>query len=179
MVLDALRLLPPAIASRAAVLFAGRIDPAIRTDIDSRCSALARDRPELWLRVEDRRLDRGELETLVARSDVVLAPYQRFVGSSGVLLWAARAGRPVLAQEFGLVGRLTRDHRLGAVADSSDPVQLAREIEHMIVRGPQSFIDLSSATTFAASRTPYRFASTVLSSLGERVATLSRLARAP
>jgi glycosyltransferase involved in cell wall biosynthesis len=170
MVLDALRLLPPAIANRTAVLFAGRIDPAIRDNIDGRCSALARDRPDLWLRIEDRRLDRGELEALVARSDIVLAPYQRFVGSSGVLLWAARAGRPVLAQEFGLVGRLTRDHRLGAVADSSDPVQLAREIEHMIVRGPQSFIDLPSATTFAASRTPHRFASTVLSSLGERVA---------
>jgi glycosyltransferase involved in cell wall biosynthesis len=170
MVLDALRLLPPAIAGRAAVLFAGRIDPAIRADIDSRRSALARDQPGLWLRIEDRRLDLGELEALVGRSDVVLAPYQRFVGSSGVLLWAARAGRPVLAQEFGLIGRLTRDHRLGAVADSSDPVRLAREIEHMIVRGPQSFIDLPSATTFASSRTAQRFASTVLSSLGERVA---------
>ena len=84
----------------------------------------------------------------MARSDVVLAPYQRFVGSSGVLMWAARAGRPVLAQEFGLVGRLTRDHRLGAVADSSDPAHLAREIERMIVHGPQNFIDLSIGRDF-------------------------------
>lgn len=58
----------------------------------------------------------------------------RFVGSSGVLLWAARAGRPVLAQEFGLIGRLTRDHRLGTVAHSSGPVRLADEIERMVVR---------------------------------------------
>ena len=85
----------------------------------------------------------------------------------------------MLAQEFGLVGRLTRDHRLGPVADSSDPVHLAGEIESMVVRGPENFIDLSSASTFASSRTPHRFASTVLSSLGERVAALSRLARAP
>jgi glycosyltransferase involved in cell wall biosynthesis len=164
MVLDALRLLPPPIAARVAVLFAGRIDPAIRDGMDARCRRLARERPELWLRIEDRRLDQAELDLLVARSDIVLAPYQRFVGSSGVLLWAARAGRPVLAQEFGLVGRLTRDHRLGAVADSSDPVRLADEIERMVVRGPQTFIDLSSAATFALSRTPQRFASTVLSS---------------
>jgi hypothetical protein len=34
----------------------------------------------------------------------------------------------------------------------------------MVVRGPQTFIDLSSAATFALSRTPQRFASTVLSS---------------
>jgi len=88
----------------------------------------------------------------------------RFVGSSGVLLWAARAGRPVLAQEFGLIGRLTRDHRLGTVAHSSGPVRLADEIERMVVCGPRTFIDLSSTTTFVSSRTPKRFASTVLSS---------------
>jgi hypothetical protein len=40
----------------------------------------------------------------------------------------------------------------------------------MIVHGPQSFIDLSSATTFASARTPQRFASTVFSSLIERTA---------
>jgi len=165
MMLEALRLLPAHIAARVAVLFAGRVDPAIRDSIDARRGALARERPELWLRIEDRRLDRAELDVLVARSDVVLAPYQRFVGSSGVLLWAARAGRPVLAQEFGLVGRLTRDHRLGAVADSSDPVRLAGEIERMVECGPQTFIDLPSATTFASFRTPQRFASTVLSSV--------------
>jgi hypothetical protein len=78
------------------------------------------------------------------------------------LLWAARAGRPVLAQEFGLVGRLTRDHCLGAVADSSDPAKLAAQIERMVEGGPQSFIDLSSAARFASSRTPHRFASIVL-----------------
>jgi glycosyltransferase involved in cell wall biosynthesis len=169
-VLDALRLLPTHISKRAALLLAGRIDPAIHSAIKERCSALARERPDLWLRIEDRWLSRAELEVLVARSDVVLAPYQRFVGSSGVLMWAARAGRPVLAQEYGLVGRLTRDHRLGAVVDSSDPARLAHEIERMIVHGPQNFIDVSSAKTFALSCTPYRFASTLLSSLSERTA---------
>jgi hypothetical protein len=70
----------------------------------------------------------------------------------------------VLAQEFGLIGRLTRDHRLGTVAHSSGPVRLADEIERMVVCGPRTFIDLSSTTTFVSSRTPKRFASTVLSS---------------
>jgi glycosyltransferase involved in cell wall biosynthesis len=166
MVLDALRLLPDRIAARVTILFAGRVDPAIRDAIEARRGALAREQPLLQLRIDDRRLDRVELEALVTKSDIVLAPYQRFVGSSGVLLWAARAGRPVLAQEFGLVGRLTRDHRLGAVADSSDPAKLAAQIERMVAGGPQSFIDLSSATRFASSRTPHRFASIVLACVG-------------
>ena len=110
------RLLPTHIGRRTALLLAGRIDPMIHGAIRERCSTLAREQPELWLRIEDRWLNRAELAVLVERSDVVPAPYQRFVGSSGVLMWAARAGRPVLAQEYGLVGRLTQDHHLGAVA---------------------------------------------------------------
>ena len=162
MVLDALRQLPERIAGRVAVLFAGRVDPAIRDAIEARRDVLAREQPGLWLRIEDRRLDRAELDSLVSQSAVILAPYQRFVGSSGVLLWAARAGRPVLAQSFGLVGRLTRDHRLGLVADSSDPSKLGAEMQRMVDGGPQSFIDRSSAADFASSRTPQRFASQVL-----------------
>jgi glycosyltransferase involved in cell wall biosynthesis len=164
MVLDALRLLPDHVAARVAVRFAGRIDPAIRDTIEARRRILSQEKRGLRLRIDDRRLDQTELDALVTRSDVVLAPYQRFVGSSGVLLWAARAGRPVLAQEFGLVGRLTREHRLGAVADSSDPAKLAAQIERMVEAGPQSFIDLSAAAHFASSRTPHRFASIVLAS---------------
>jgi glycosyltransferase involved in cell wall biosynthesis len=162
-VLDALGRLSPAIAARVAVLFAGRVDPGLRERLEQKCHQLKRERPELWLRIDDRRLDRGELACLVRQSDVVLAPYQRFVGSSGVLLWAARAGRPVLAQEFGLVGRLTRDHGLGVAVDSSDPAQLAREVTRMVECGPTNFINHAAARRFAEAQTPQRFASLVLS----------------
>lgn len=162
-VLDALALLPARIASRVAVRFAGRVDPGLRQAIDQRCRALEISHPELWLRVDDRRLASGELTALVDRSDVILAPYQRFVGSSGVLLWAARAGRPVLAQEFGLIGKLTRDNQLGVAVDSGNIEQLAREIVRMVECGPATFIDRSAAARFVAAQTPQRFASLVLS----------------
>ncbi len=162
-VLDALLLLPPELASRIAVLFAGKVDPQLRQRLDQRLRALSKQQPDLWVRIEDRRLDRVELAALVRRSDVVLAPYQRFVGSSGVLLWAALNGRPVLAQDYGLVGRLTREHRLGISVDSCDPSRLAYEIARMVQRGPASFIDLAAAARFAAAQTPHRFASLVLS----------------
>ena len=162
-VLDALALLPPGTARRVAVRFAGKVDPGLRYAIDQRCRALETSHPELWLRIDDRRLTSGELATLVDRSDVVLAPYQRFVGSSGVLLWAARAGRPVLAQDFGLIGKLTRDNRLGIAVDSGNIEQLAHEIGRMVDCGPATFIDRPAAARFVAAQTPQRFASLVLS----------------
>ena len=162
-VLEALARVPPEITRRLAVLFAGRIDPGLRGRLDERRRLLINRRPDLWLRFDDRRLEDGELAHLIDRSDVVLAPYQRFVGSSGVLLWAARHGRPVLAQEYGLVGRLTRDHRLGISVDAGDPARLAAEIERMVRFGPSTFIDRHAASRFAATQTPQRFASLVLS----------------
>ena len=162
-VLDALRTLQPEIAERVAVLFAGRIDPALRPELERRRLAVERERPDLWLRIDDRRLDRGELTALVRQSDVVLAPYQRFVGSSGVLLWAALNGRPVLAQDYGLVGRLTREHKLGLSVDACAPSEIARGIGLMVTEGPGQFFDAQSALRFAAAQTPSRFASLVLS----------------
>jgi glycosyltransferase involved in cell wall biosynthesis len=162
-VLDALSLLPAGIASRVGVLFAGKVDPDLRERLHRQRLDLARHRPELWLRIEDRRLDDTELAALVRQSDVVLAPYQRFVGSSGVLLWAALNGRPVLAQDYGLIGRLTRDHRLGVPVDACNPERIAREMTRMVEGGPASFFDAPAATRFAAAQTPRRFASLVLS----------------
>ncbi len=162
-VLDALLLLPKDIAGRVAVRFAGRVDPDLRERIAARQRELAQRHPDLWLRIDDRRLEPAELAQLVRQSDVVLAPYQRFVGSSGVLLWAAVSGRPVLAQEFGLVGKLTRDHHLGLSVDASDPSHIAREIARMVECGPATFFDRPAAASFAASQTPRHFASGVLS----------------
>jgi len=162
--LEALALLEPHIAARVAVLFAGRVDPALREALALRHRALLARHPEIWLRIEDRRLDAPELGALIRRSDVVLAPYQRFVGSSGVLLWAAREGRPVLAQEYGLVGRLTREHHLGHVVDSGSPSSLAVEITRMVDQGPESFIDKHAAQAYAAAHSPHDFASAVISS---------------
>jgi glycosyltransferase involved in cell wall biosynthesis len=161
-VLEALERLPPSVATRIDVVLAGRVDPALRDRLNEHCTRLATVQPHLQLRIEDRRLDQTELESLVRRSDVVLAPYQRFVGSSGVLLWAARAGKPVLAQAYGLVGRLTQEHRLGLTVDSSDPAAVATAITQMAQRGPSSFFDPNAAQAFAASQTPQRFAAAVL-----------------
>jgi glycosyltransferase involved in cell wall biosynthesis len=161
--LTALRRLEPRTAGRLAVVLAGRVDPDIRDELEARRRMLINAQPTLRLQIADRRLDSAEIDSLIGRSSVVLAPYQRFVGSSGVLLWAARAGRPVLTQDFGLIGRLTRDYGLGLAIDCSDPACLAFAIECIVENGARTLFDPAGARRFVASRTPARFAAMVMS----------------
>jgi hypothetical protein len=114
--------------------------------------------------LEDRWLAREEIEALVQRSDVVLAPYQRFVGSSGVMVWAARLGKPLLTQDFGMLSCLTRDYRLGVAADCTNPFLLAEAMAQFVIHGPHHFIDQHLAEEFVAGRSPEHFAETVLTS---------------
>jgi glycosyltransferase involved in cell wall biosynthesis len=159
--LDALRHVSREHRGRMAVMFAGRIDPAIRNVVMEKWASTRRDLQELQLEIEERRLSAGELEAVVQRSHVLLAPYQRFVGSSGVLLWAARAGKPILTQDFGLMGPLVREFGLGVAVDTTDPIALARAMVEIVDHGTRSVFDRRSATEFCLSHTPQAFASAI------------------
>jgi len=159
--LDALKALPYEEALRIGVLFAGRIAPEIAAEFDDRFRRLGEAQPLLWLGCENRRLGEAEIGQLVARADIVLAPYQRFVGSSGILLWAARAGKPVLTQNLGLIGRLVRDFHLGLVADVETASGLLAAIRRVAHDGIDAFSDPESMQRFVAERTPQRFAAAI------------------
>jgi glycosyltransferase involved in cell wall biosynthesis len=163
--LEALRLVPQDVRQRMAVVLAGRIEPAIREAVQLRVQKLSGGESDLWLRIEDRWIHSAELDRLIARCDVVLAPYHRFVGSSGVLLWAARAGKPVLTQSYGLIGRLVDDFALGIAVDTSDAAQLAGALVRMVERDPKAFFDSQSAARFIDDRSPERFAAEVFAGL--------------
>lgn len=160
--LDALAELPEDVAERIAVVVAGRLDVALRPAVEQARDRALAVRPSLWLHIEDRRLSEEGIEALVERSDVVLAPYQRFVGSSGILMWAARARRPLICQDYGLLGHLARQHALGLTADTTDPSALADAMTLAVRRGAAALGDTDRMAAFAAPHTPERFARTVL-----------------
>ncbi len=164
--LEALCHVPVATAAGIAVVVAGKVAPEIRPVVRRALARLRKRQPQLWLHLEDRWLEDDEIAGLVRASAVVLAPYQRFVGSSGVLLWAARAGVPVLTQDYGLIARLVQEHRLGVTADVTDPRVLANAITHMVTEGPGGSFDPAAAEAFAAARSPVSFAATILATAG-------------
>ncbi|MDE1145966.1 MAG: glycosyltransferase [Azospirillaceae bacterium] len=163
--LDALHRLPAEAAGRIGVMIAGKVDPALRDQVHAGLDRLAQDQPRLWIHLEDRRLASGEINALIKESNIILAPYQRFVGSSGVLLWAARAGKPVLTQDLGLLGYLARTHRLGLALDTTNADTLSKGIEYISESEEKSYFDQESAAKYIQYQSPHNFASEIFSSL--------------
>lgn len=159
--LTALALLPAETAANLAVLLSGRVDPALRGTVAALRRRVEAARPEIWLRIDDREVPDADLAALVARADVILAPYQRFVGSSGVLLWAAGAGKPVITQAYGLLGRYVRDYGLGLVCDTTDPRALAASLMLALEQGGAALADPDGMASFVRERSPERFAGTI------------------
>lgn len=149
--LDALALLPPETAGNLSVVLAGRVvEPALYPAMAPRIAALESNPVQLI--VSDSFVPDERIQSLVRAADLILLPYQRHVGSSGVLVRAAAAERPALAQEYGLVGYQTRTHKLGQAVDTTSPQAIAEALGAFVAAPARAF-DPSAARAFAAQNT--------------------------
>ena len=158
-ILDALARLDPKIAASCHIRFAGKIEPTIREEFNARLAQLTLDANPTHVEVLDRYLDENEVSAMVRAADVILAPYLRHVGSSGVLYWAAAAGKPVITQDYGLIGREAQEFGLGLIANTLSTASLADALATAIrangdnlanPEGQARFIDGHSPQSFAA-----------------------------
>ncbi len=81
--------------------------------------------------VINRYVSSEEERQLFAASDVVLLPYHKHFGISGVLMRAIGAGLPAIVSDEELLGRLVREHGLGLLFSSGEVAALRGAIEHM------------------------------------------------
>jgi len=171
--LEALARLTAAEHRRMAVILAGRLEGVIRESVGRQLARLRTRAPDLSVHLEDRFIPEPELHQLVTGADVILAPYQRFVGSSGVVVLSAAAGKPVITQSYGLVGALTREYRLGLAVDTTDPSALAGALKRAVCE-PDRLCDRHRLSEFARQHTPERFAAVVFTALEDHLRRDSR-----
>ena len=163
--LAALRLLPAGQQQALSLVVIGAARGAEKSRIDDQVSRL-RGQGRVQIIQHDRFVDEEEIPGIFAAADLVLLPYQRHVGSSGVLVRAALAGIPVLGSDYGLLGEHVRRHGLGRTVDAASPKALAKALERWLLE-PASFpFDAKRATCFAAQNTAAGFAETLLYHLG-------------
>jgi glycosyltransferase involved in cell wall biosynthesis len=119
--------------------------------------------PDLWIESNNRYFFNNEIIYLLDICDTVVIPYHKFTGSSGVLLWSAGAGVPVITQDYGLIGHWVKTKNLGLVTDTTKPDKLANAIFKM-VNGEKLNFDKGKIKEFAKSHNPEIFAETIMKS---------------
>ena len=152
--LKALRRLDADSAARSTFLFCGQPEPGCRRAFERDCARLQAVRPDLQVVADIRFVPDGKMAALFEQSDAVLLPYVRPDYSSGILALAARARTPVIGPDTGLLGRLIRNNRLGAVCPA-DPASLAEAIARCVQDPPS--VDEAACAAFVGKCRPAEF----------------------
>jgi glycosyltransferase involved in cell wall biosynthesis len=167
--LTALSLLPTEAARRISLLMAGPLDSELRAHVETLAAAARA--AGVQIVQHDAYIQNDAVQSYMGASDLILAPYQRHFGSSAVLVRAALAGRPILSQEFGLMGVNVRTHRLGQAVDTSQPAEIAAAISRFMAN-PSLGFDPESARNYAHANTPESFCQTIMERLAPRLPRL-------
>jgi glycosyltransferase involved in cell wall biosynthesis len=162
--LEAIELLSPEVCEQFCLLIVGQPHPTDQVNIHQKITALCETR-QLQAIEHCEFIPEVEVLTYFQLADAILAPYQRHVGMSGILLLAAAAGKPVLSSDYGLMGELARRYQLGLVVDSTQPTEIAKALETLLTASPHTFSNPSQMKLFAEQNSIDLYASTIFEHL--------------
>lgn len=148
-----------------ALLVAGRPKSEQEQSIRN-AAAEAAGLANLQVRTDFRFLDPDELALTLRDSDVILAPYQRTEGSSGVIGHAARWTKPVIGSTSGLIGDLIHRYSLGATVDATSPAAIRQAVTDALDDGGIS-ASRSEMQRYVREHTPEAFARQLLAQNGK------------
>lgn len=162
--LDALTRLPEDTCRSISVVFAGVVRPDYRPELERRTVALCAERPVEVIR-RFGFVAHEDVAAYFRMADVVLTPYPRHPGMSGVVLLAAAAGVPVLGASYGLMGEYVRRYRLGVTVDATDPEDIAAGLSRLLAGATAGLVDQARMRRVAKQHEASRFGATLLDSL--------------
>lgn len=155
-VLQALELLSTEKQKKSTLLLVGAVTV---TETEKIYAAIERIKTntEVQIILKDEFIPDTHLPAYFAITDVVLTLYQKHVGSSGILIWAAAFEKPILSSNYGLMGLLALEHQLGLTVDSANPTAIKAEIETLLEEGVTEAFNKKTAMAFAQSNCPQQF----------------------
>jgi glycosyltransferase involved in cell wall biosynthesis len=160
--LDAVAQLPEPVCAQLCLLFVG--ESKIKSELEQRIEALCGQRPVQVVRRYEFIGDE-EIPLYFQLTDLVSALYQRHVGSSGILLLAAAAQKPVLGTDYGLMGELIRRYQLGLAVDSAQPDAVALGLQQWFMKEPQALSNPELMRTWANENSAENYAATIFQAL--------------
>jgi glycosyltransferase involved in cell wall biosynthesis len=163
--LRALHKLDPSECKQVALLIAGRPKDH-QEDVIRRVASDASRLDHLQVRTDFRFLEPQELALALRDSDVILAPYQRTEGSSGVIGHAARWEIPIIGSASGLIGDLIRRYNLGRTVDATSPKEIGTAMVRSLKEGGLE-ASVSGMRRYVREHTPGSFSRQLLSRDGK------------
>ncbi|MDZ7832284.1 MAG: glycosyltransferase [Desulfobacterales bacterium] len=164
--LESIKFLDSDHLNASAFLICGKIDRRIQQEIDAVLAELHALGKDKQVHIINDFLDDKKIWYLINACHLVLLPYQRHPGSSGILSWAASAGKPVLAQSFGLLGHEVEKWGLGVTADTGDSKAIALALTCFVQKGVEGIVDANKQAKYKSLHSEKNFASSLLNSLG-------------
>ena len=159
--LEAILLLPSNLCQQLCLVLSGVPYPLEEKElIESKIKAVCQSQP-VQIISNYEFISEQDVQTYFSLADVILAPYQRHIGMSGILLLAAAAQKPVLSSNYGLMGELVQTYKLGLRVDSTIPSEIAKGLTQFLLKSPKDFRDVSTMRNFVEQNTPEKFASTI------------------
>ena len=162
--LESIHYIDKSLDSDISICIAGRIEESISDHILQEISMINNSRKKIKIEVMNKFLTDKELVSLVVSSDCILAPYQNFTGSSGVLLWAAGAGKPIITQNYGLIGKWVESFKLGLAVDTTNPKMIANAI-NTFLKNSDSICDFEKMKSFTTQNTPDKFSEIIFNNI--------------
>jgi glycosyltransferase involved in cell wall biosynthesis len=174
--LDALSMLSPELCQKICILLVG--ESKLSAELETRIAMMSQLQSIQFVRQYEFVPDEA-VPNYFQAADVVLAPYQRHVGMSGILLLAAAAQKPVLSSDYGLMGEVVRRYGLGLAVDSTRPDAIATGLMHCLLHAPEQLGDRTKMQTFAEENHASRFAQIIFQHLDVRseVASAAQIQR--
>lgn len=124
-ILKAIEILDNEVSKRCVFVFAGRVNPIIKTEFDERIKTC---REKTTIIVHDEFCSFVYLAYICSKANYILMPYQRTFQSSGLFGYASQYGVPVVGSGKCLHGRLIRKYRLGFTLEDVNYIEIARFI---------------------------------------------------
>jgi glycosyltransferase involved in cell wall biosynthesis len=155
--LEAVLMLPASLCQKLCLLIVGRVKLTEKALMESQLEAVRRARP-VQVVTRDQFIPESEVHAYFQLADVVLAPYQRHIGMSGILQLAAAAQKPVLSSNYGLMGEIVQRHGLGLTVDSTVPDHIAKGLTRFLLEPVSSLCDRNKMQSFSEQNTAEEFA---------------------
>ncbi|MGC1306807.1 MAG: glycosyltransferase [Phormidesmis sp.] len=162
--LEAITQLPTSLCHQLCVLLVGRCSSSVKLSLQPKINQI-RQNQSVQIIEHYEFVSEQAVQDYFQLADVVLAPYQKHIGMSGILLQAAAARKPVLSSNYGLMGELVYRYQLGLAVDSTQPSELAKGLSQLLRKPLAQFYSSAKMEQLVQQNTIEKFAGTIFDEL--------------